>query len=126
MVLIACKDNSDNFDPGTLSDGTYYQVGDNYVYLEVLNSGNIINVYVSESQPNTYCDYRKKGELTSTSNTGLEVEGKWFQFYSSDSYCNDYSYTVVQQKDKNTIIVRRSSYNYEYAYAYGSSLTYKK
>ena len=126
-IFVSCSEEDSNDPPaGELVEGIYYQAGDNYVHLKVVNSGNSIYVYVVASQPNSYCEYKNRGELTSSSSSGLEVEGKWFQFYSSDTYCNDYSYTVVQQKDKNTIIVRRFSYDYEYAYTYGSSLTYKK
>lgn len=126
MLFIACEEDSGDTESGQLVEGTYYQQGDDYIYLEVVNSGSSIRVYVIPDQPSAYCAYKKTGELTSSSSTGLEVEGMWFQFFSSDTYCNDYSYTVVQQKDKNTIIVRRSSYDYEYAYTYGSSLTFTK
>ena len=126
ILFIGCEEDSDDFDPETLSNGTYYQVGDDYVYLEILNSGSTIKVYVNKSQPNSYCKYTKTGVLTSSSSTGLDVDGKWFTFLSSDNYCFDYRYTVVQQKDKNTIEVRRSSYDYEFAYSYGCTLTFTK
>ena len=79
ILFIACEEDSDNTDSGQLAEGTYYQEGDDYIYLEVVSSGSSIRVYVIPDQPNIYCAYKKTGELTSSSSTGLEVEGLWFQ-----------------------------------------------
>lgn len=62
ILFIACDDdNKDNNINGLeLVEGTYYEVGHYYRYLEVVNSGNSIHVYLVADEPNSYCRFENR------------------------------------------------------------------
>ncbi len=123
----AVNDTSDgqNATSSELIDGTYYEEGEDFIHIKLVNSAAIIELYVIEDEPKSHCDWENRGKLTSNPSTGFEISEDWYKFNPLDDWCGS-AFWVVHQEDENTILTRHSSENYEDAYNLGKTRTYSK
>ena len=101
-----------------LIEGTYYEVGQLGKHIQILDSGNLLTYHYISNIPQAYIAFDYRGKFYASGGT----VGDWFEFLSSDGG----SFWVVNQKDDNTIQIRRSQKGYSDAYSSGVTFVYSK